>query len=113
VWHWRGLARTLRWRTGPGLVDALRRLNPFPAHVEPGDAQVAQFSLQATPGKIFYHVYRANQFLADTAAAGWRPLAHFSGTELSEDRTYPPLIRRHDKQQFFALEKAQIGKSIK
>lgn len=105
VWHLRGVARSLRWRTWPGLVDLARRLNPFPGSAEPGDLQVAQFSLQPTPGKLYYHVYRAGELVEDAARAGWRLLGHYSGTELSEARVYPPLIRGQDKQQFFAFEK--------
>ncbi|MEW5960068.1 MAG: class I SAM-dependent methyltransferase [Chloroflexota bacterium] len=104
LWHARGLARSLRWRTWPGLVDGVRRLDPRPGPAEPGDTWVAQFSLQATPGRIYYHVYGAEELVEDAAGAGWRLLAHHSGRELSEDRVYPPLIRRQDKQQFFAFE---------
>ncbi len=103
VWHAKGLARTLRWRTWPGLMDWVRRLNPNGA--EPGDTQVAQFSLRTTPGMIYYHLYRADELIADAASAGWRLLGHHSGTELNEDRTYPSIIRAQDKQQFFAFEK--------
>jgi SAM-dependent methyltransferase len=103
VWHAKGLARTLRWRTWPGLVDLARRFNPNGA--EPGDTQVAQFSLKATPGMIYYHLYQTDELIADAASAGWRLLGHHSGTELNEDRVYPPSVRRQDKQQFFAFEK--------
>jgi SAM-dependent methyltransferase len=105
LWHLRGVARTLRWRTWPGLVDLTRPFNPVLGEVEPGDVQVAQFSLQATPGKIYYHVYRAEALVEDAAGAGWRLLGHHSGTELNEDRVYPAAIRRLDKQQFFAFQK--------
>jgi ubiquinone/menaquinone biosynthesis C-methylase UbiE len=103
VWHVRGLARTLRWRTWPGLVDWTRRLNPNGA--EPGDTRVAQFSLQTTPGLIYYHLYRADELTEDAASAGWRLLGYHSGTELNENRVYPPEIWRADKQLFFAFEK--------
>jgi hypothetical protein len=103
VWHLRGLARTLRWRTWPGLVDVVRRLSPN--GTEPGDIRVAQFALPPTPGRIYYHLYQAGELLEDAAGAGWRLLGHHSGTELNEDRVYPTLIRREDKQQFFAFEK--------
>jgi len=105
LWHARGLARSLRWRTWPGLVDRVRQLRPWPGLVEPGDTQVAQFSLQATPGRIYYHIYRTSELVEDAAGAGWRLLGHHSGSELSEDRIYPPLIRQQDKQQFFAFER--------
>lgn len=103
IWHARGLARTLRWRTWPGLVDLARQLHLNGA--EPGDLQVAQFSLQPTPGLVYYHLYRADELVEDAASAGWRLLGHHSGTELNEDRVYPPAIRGQDKQQFFAFEK--------
>lgn len=103
LWHVRGIARTLRWRTWPGLIDLTRRLNPRGA--EPGDTQVAQFSLHTTPGKIFYHVYQAQEFIEDAASVGWHLLGCHSGTELNEDRIYPPAIRQADKQLFFAFEK--------
>lgn len=103
VWHARGLARTLRWRTWPGVVDAVRRFTPSGA--EPGDTQVAQFSLQSTPGLIYYHVYRTDELIEDATSAGWRLLGQHSGTELNEDRVYPPAVRRADKQLFFAFEK--------
>jgi ubiquinone/menaquinone biosynthesis C-methylase UbiE len=105
VWHARGLARTLRWRTWPGLVDWSRQIIPPSNGLEPGDTQVAQFSLQSTPGRIYYHVYRADELIEDAASAGWRLLGHHSGTELNEDRIYPGTIRAQDKQQFFAFEK--------
>jgi SAM-dependent methyltransferase len=103
VWHARGLARTLRWRTWPGWVDLARHF--YPNGAEPGDTRVAQFSLQSTPGLVYYHLYRADEVAADAASAGWRLLGYHSGTELNEDRLYPPYIRRQDKQQFFAFEK--------
>lgn len=106
VWHARGVARTLRWRTWPGFIDMTRRFKP--AGLEPGDAQVAQFSLNATPGKIFYHVYRATEFVKDATSAGWRLLGYHGGTELNEDRIYPPAIRNADKQLFFAFEKSLL-----
>jgi ubiquinone/menaquinone biosynthesis C-methylase UbiE len=105
VWHARGLARTLRWRTWPGLVDLTRQIMPISNGVEPGDMQVAQFSLHSTPGRVYYHVYRADKLIEDAASAGWRLLGHHSGTELNEDQTYPPTIRAQDKQQLFAFEK--------
>lgn len=105
LWHLRGVARTLRWRTWPGLIDLARAFNPVSSEVEPGDIQVAQFSLQSTPGKIYYHVYRPEALIEDAADAGWGLLGHHSGTELNEDRMYPAAIRRLDKQQFFAFER--------
>jgi SAM-dependent methyltransferase len=102
VWHARGVARTLRWRTWPNLMDLGRRL--IPNGIEPGDTQVAQFSLHTTPGKIYYHVYQAAEFIEDATVAGWHLLAYHSGTELNEGRIYPPAIRQADKQIFFAFE---------
>ena len=109
VWHARGLARTLRWRTWPGLIDLARRLDPLANGAEPGDTYVAQFSLRSTQGRIYYHVYRADELVEDASQAGWQLLGHHSGTELNEDRVYPPAVRREDKQQFFAFEKSGSG----
>lgn len=105
IWHARGLARTLRWRTWPGMVDMTRRLLGSNG-TEPGDTQVAQFSLQTTPGLIYYHIYQAEELIEDAASAKWRLLGQHSGTELNEDRIYPPAVRRQDKQLFFAFEKS-------
>jgi SAM-dependent methyltransferase len=105
LWHARGLARTLRWRTWPGLVDWTRRLAPWLSQPEPGDTRVAQFSLESTPGRIYYHVYQAGEFVDDASGAGWRLLGHHSGAELSENRVYPTVVRQRDKQQFFAFER--------
>jgi SAM-dependent methyltransferase len=105
LWHARGLLRTLRWRTWPGWVDLARHLSPN--GVEPGDIRVAQFALPATPGYIYYHLYRTEELLKDAAVAGWRLLGHHSGSELNENRVYPTFVRRRDKQQFFAFEKTQ------
>jgi len=104
VWHMRGLARTLRWRTWPRLVDLGRQVNPFD-QTEPGDTRVAQFSLQSTPGRIYYHLYRPEELIEDAAEADWRLLGYHSGTELSGGRVYPVRIRNQDKQLFFAFKK--------
>jgi SAM-dependent methyltransferase len=105
VWHTRGLARTLRWRSWPGLIDLIRRVNPLD-QTEPGDTEVAQFSLQSTPGRIYYHLYQAGELIQDANQAGWRLLGYHSGAELSEDRVYPAHIRSQDKQLFFGFKKA-------
>ncbi|MCB0168568.1 MAG: class I SAM-dependent methyltransferase [Anaerolineae bacterium] len=104
VWHARGLARTLRWRTWPGLRDDLRRLSPFNTSVEPGDVWVAQFAIPTTPGRIYYHLYQVDELIAD-AATSWRLLDHHSGSELNEQQVYPAAIRGQDKQLFFAFER--------
>jgi SAM-dependent methyltransferase len=109
IWHSRGLARSLRRRTWPGLVDLARRLSLFPGQAEPGDTRLAQFSLKTTPGRIYYHVYQANELIEDAHYAGWRLIAQHSGTELSEDRVCPPAIRQQDKQLFFAFRKREAS----
>ncbi|MBI1879066.1 MAG: class I SAM-dependent methyltransferase [Chloroflexi bacterium] len=105
VWHARGLVRTLRWRTWPSLVDLARQLHLGSNGVEPGDTQVAQFSLQTTSGLIYYHLYRAEELIEDAATANWRLLGHHSSTELNEEQVYPPAVRQQDKQLFFAFER--------
>jgi hypothetical protein len=104
IWRLRGLARTIRWRTWPGLVDLIRQ-SSLVGQMEPGDCYVAQFSLRATAGRIFYHRYRADKLITEAARAGWFLLDYHSGSELSEGRRYPPGIRGQDKQLFFAFEK--------
>ena len=108
VWHLRGLKRSLRWRTLPGLVDTLRYASLLPGEL--GDTQVAQFSQPATNGKVYYHIYRANELIEDASCAGWEPLGFHAGRELSEGVTYPPSIRERDKQLFFAFEKRRKTK---
>lgn len=103
VWHGRGLLRSLRWRTWPGLVDACRRICGFGLAV--GDVNVAQFSQPATPGRVYYHIYRPGELIAEAAAAGWRLVGFHAGSELAAHKTYPPPIRGLDKQLFFAFEK--------
>lgn len=103
IWHTRGLLRTLRWRTWPGLVDTARVLRPAPNGVEPGDTQVAQFAIPATSGYIYYHLYRVEELLEDAFKAGWRLLGYHSGSELAERRLYPDAIRKRDKQLLFAF----------
>jgi SAM-dependent methyltransferase len=104
TWHARGLVRTLRWRTWPGLVDSLRSW--YGSRIEPGDIQVAQFSIPATPGRIYYHLYQYDELIDDAVRAGWRLQGYHSGTELNEGQTYPEIIRQQDKQQLFAFQKS-------
>ena len=108
VWHTRGLARTLRWRTWPGVINLIRRLAPPLDGADPGDTKVAQFSLPATPHYTYYHVYRASELIEDATGLGLQLLGYHSGRELSEGVTYPPPIRGRDKQLFFAFRKKII-----
>lgn len=103
VWHGRGLLRSLRWRTWPGLVDLVRQLRS--TGPEPGEVQVAQFALPVTPGRIAYHLYRPAELIAEAEQAGWRRLGFHSGAELNENRVYPAFARNGDKQLFFGFEK--------
>ncbi len=103
LWHGRGLLRSLRWRSWPGLVDRVRRLAGQPDRV--GDVNVAQFSQPATPGKVYYHLYRPGELAADAAAAGWTLLGWHAGSELTGPKKYPESIRALDKQLFFAFQK--------
>ena len=105
IWHGRGLIRTLRWRTWPGLVDVTRRFHFTTPEAEPGDLQVAQFSIPSTSGRIYYHIYRADELIEDAASAGWRLLGYHSGAELNAHRTDALAVRRRDKQLFFAFER--------
>ena len=105
LWHTRGLARTLRWRTWPSLVDLSRRVYARSGGPEPGDMYVAQFSRPATPGRIYYHLYRVPELVADADTAGWRLLNYHAGRELSEACVYPLAVRQQDKQLFFAFQK--------
>ena len=105
IWHMRGLGRTLRWRTWPGIVDLARQFSPITNEYEVGDVQVGQFSVPPTPGRIYYHIYRPDELIEDAASAGWHLLGHHSGAELTEGRDYPPAIRQRDKQQFFAFQR--------
>lgn len=104
LWHLRGVTRTLRWRTWPGLVDVARQVSPVTNGAEVGDTQVAQFAIPVTPGRIYYHLYRVNELIEDASAVGWHLLGYHSGTELNEGRVYPAAIRQRDKQLFFAFE---------
>jgi SAM-dependent methyltransferase len=103
IWHIRGLVRTLRWRTWPGFVNILRPW--YVSGSEPGDIEVAQFSVPATPGRIYYHLYQPGELVEDAAEAGWQLQGHHSGTELNEGQVYPETIRHQDKQQLFAFQK--------
>ncbi len=105
IWHLRGLARTLRWRTWPGLIDVTRMVNPLANGAELGDTRVAQFAVPVTSGTIYYHLYRAEELIEDAAQAGWRLMGYHSGSELNEGCVYPSAIRRRDKQLFFAFER--------
>ena len=105
AWHARGLLRTLRWRTWPGLVDLARQVSLFRNGSEPGDLYLAQFAVPPTPGRIYYHLYRAEALIEDATGAGWRLLGYHSGSELNEGRVYPAFIRGRDKQLFFAFDK--------
>jgi SAM-dependent methyltransferase len=102
-WHLRGVVRTLRWRTWPGLIDLLRYTFPL---AEPGEVRVSQFSMPPTPGKVDYHLYRAGEMIEDAASAGWYLQTYRAGRELSERTTYPAYIRGLDKQLFFVFQKA-------
>jgi ubiquinone/menaquinone biosynthesis C-methylase UbiE len=104
VWHLRGLLRSLRWRTWPGLVDIYRSLVLHSDGAQPGDIDVAQFSQPATPGNVYYHVYRPEIVIADALTAGWHLMGWHCGSELGEGTEYPVWARRLDKQLFFAFE---------
>lgn len=102
-WYGRGLLRTLRWRTLPGLIDHGRRFGWLPGTV--GDTNVAQFSLPITEGTVYYHLYRHEALLADAAAAGFILLGYHSGNELTEAQFFSPTVRRLDKQVLYAFGK--------
>ena len=103
AWHLRGLARTLRWRTWPGLLDGLRRLRLLPG--EPGDVEINQVSLTPTSGMVYYHLYRHAELIADAASSGFSLFGYHSGRELNEGQTFAPLVRQLDKQVLYAFQK--------
>jgi SAM-dependent methyltransferase len=101
TWHLRGLKRTLRWRTWTALVDRLRHFNLL--NGEKGDTFINQVSLTATPGRVYYHIYEYNELVEDATVANLGLIACHSGRELSENREFPPHVRRLDKQVFYAF----------
>ncbi len=101
----------MRWRTWTGLIDVARSLYSRPNGPEPGDTQVAQFSRPATPGRIYYHIYRPAELIEDAKKAGWHLQSYHAGRELGEGCVYPPLIRQGDKQLFFAFIKVIGGQA--
>ncbi|NOX61786.1 MAG: class I SAM-dependent methyltransferase [Chloroflexi bacterium] len=103
IWHLRGLARTLRWRTWNGWVDAARRAGL--AKGEPGDAAIHQVSLTATRGRVYYHIYRHAELVADAQAAGLELLGYHACDELTSGRETPPRIRQLDKQILYAFRR--------
>ncbi len=101
-WHLRGVARTLRWRTLAGWVDAARRTRLWPGEV--GDTGINQVSLHATSGTVYYHLYRHTELLDDARAAGFALLGYHSGSELNNGQTFAPRVRQLDKQVLYAFE---------
>jgi hypothetical protein len=69
-----------------------------------GDVNVAQFSQPATPGRIYYHIYRASEVVEDAATVGWQLWGWHCGSELATGQVYPARVRAMDKQLFFAFQ---------
>ena len=86
------------------MVDRYRRLYGPPGGLETGDVNVAQFSQPATPGKIYYHIYRAGEIIDDATTVGWQLLGWHCSSELAAGDVYPARIRAMDKQLFFAFQ---------
>ena len=102
-WRARGLARTLRWRTWEGVRDAGRRLHVVGG--ETGDTFIEQVSMPPTTGRVYYHLYRHAELLADAHVAGLRLLGYHSANELAEHKTFGRLARRLDKQVLYAFSR--------
>ena len=109
LWHSRGLYRTLRWRTWPALVDLVLGTAPLVGlsanDKDPGDVQLAQFSVPPTQHTVFYHVYRAHELIDDAKAAGLSLVAFHCGAGLNDGEIYPEQVRGQDKQLLFAFQK--------
>ncbi len=103
AWHIKGVARTLRWRTWPGWLDAGRRLHLLGG--QQGDLAIEQVSLAATPGRVYYHLYRHTELVADAVAGGFALLGYHSGRELDERRTFSTRTRQLDKQILYAFQR--------
>jgi SAM-dependent methyltransferase len=102
-WRARGLARTLRWRTWEGVRDAGRRIHMVGG--EAGDTVIEQVSMPPTRGRVYYHLYRHAELLADAHLAGLRLLGYHSGNELAEHKTFGEMARRLDKQVLYAFSR--------
>jgi ubiquinone/menaquinone biosynthesis C-methylase UbiE len=102
-WHARGLGRTLRWRTWPGLLDVARKARIIRGTV--GDTFITQVSLEPTPGYVYYHIYNHQELMADAAAGGLVLKGYHSGRELNEAREFSPRVRQLDKQVFYAFQR--------
>jgi len=100
-WHVRGLARTLRWRTWTGWIDAARKTHLI--HGEIGDTWIDQVSLTATQGMVYYHLYRHVELIEDATAAGLALLGYHDGRELNEGRVFALRVRQLDKQVLYAF----------
>ncbi|MDK1028231.1 MAG: class I SAM-dependent methyltransferase [Anaerolineae bacterium] len=103
AWHFRGVARTLRWRTWNHLIDLGRKLHLIRGEV--GDTKVNQVSLKATAGKIFYHIYQHDELVADARAAGLELLGFHSSEELRTTQEFPSYIRKREKQVMYAFRR--------
>lgn len=103
TWHARGIARTLRWRTWNGALDAMRAAHG--AHDEIGDTAIEQVSLTPTPGAVYYHIYRHSELVEDAGTAGLKLLGYHSGSELSDDTSFAPRVRQLDKQVLYAFQR--------
>jgi SAM-dependent methyltransferase len=103
VWHLRGLARTVRWRTWNGLLAYGRHRHVLPG--EPGDTAITQVSLRATKGYVYYHLYQHDELVKDAAVAGLELAGYHSGRELNEGSTFAPIVRQLDKQVLYAFRR--------
>ena len=103
VWHARGIARTLRWRTWNGLIDIGRRARIVPGEI--GDTRINQVSLTPTPGSVYYHIYRHDELVEDAAAAGFELTGYHTGRELDGSQEFARRVRQLDKQVLYAFRR--------
>jgi ubiquinone/menaquinone biosynthesis C-methylase UbiE len=103
-WHARGIARTLRWRTWNGLIDAARQVRLVRGEI--GDTAIDQVSLTPTQGMVYYHLYGHAELIEDAASAGLTLLGYHDGRELNEGQEFAPRVRQLDKQVLYAFRRA-------
>ncbi len=102
-WHLRGVARTLRWRTWTGWIDAGRKISLFADEI--GDTEIYQVSSTSTTGKVYYHLYQHEELVTDAKVGGFELLGYHSGGELNAGKQFAPRARQLDKQVLYAFRR--------